>query len=736
MAKGEKLAVGEILEKKCKNGVSFKIPSYQRGYRWEKEHVIKLLDDIWEFYNGERKEEQIYCLQPLVVIKGEDLNWEVIDGQQRLTTLRIIMSQHKRVEELWPIEYVTRSGSKEFLNKIWEKDEKDAAENADFYYMYYVKEAVKKWFEACNWFGDEKGHTKDEEDIAKAEKDFLKFIEEKAKFIWYEVTDEEDAHDVFARLNTGKIRLTESELIKAMLLDGNRFGDNDEKILEQAKIAIEWDDMERNLLDEEFWLFINDERSDEQPTRIDYIFELIKENNALELKLKDEELKDTSISDYFEKKLKGDDSKDLKDCWKTVRRYYQILQEWYNDYELYHYMGFLITVWDNKVSEIAGTLREYDSIENKKEFVKALKSKIKDNIKSTNLDQVYETTSKPKKDCKNFLLLHNVQTVMCQNKALVESEKYGVPGFQRFPFHLYKKKKWDIEHIRPDNLKDADVKEKDMRTYVKIVGDMLPGEKRKVLISKLNERIKNAPRKKRGRPSNEEDREKEEAINNLLEGKKIKETKNLDNPGEILEFIYRETFDIIDDIFGPNQIEDSDKNKIWNYTLLDSTTNRTYGNHIFPFKRNFIINIENGKKVWPKENDKGEMTVVSEDDVAFVPICTRKVFSKSYTEHPDNLYTWDYKDAAAYRMDMEERLWEYLFDDIRRLLSINVNKGKKKNLFDLEEEKITKAEVCYRELFENYKKKNEPGSTTMYKYYESNKGEGEDIAEQYFPKKK
>ena len=75
----------------------FVIPSYQRGYRWEEKQVIDLLEDICEF--AKQDKEDSYYLQPLVVkpCKWTDTDgvqidaWEVLDGQQRLTTLRLIL---------------------------------------------------------------------------------------------------------------------------------------------------------------------------------------------------------------------------------------------------------------------------------------------------------------------------------------------------------------------------------------------------------------------------------------------------------------------------------------------------------------------------------------------------------------------------------------------------------------------------------------------------------------------
>ena len=61
----------------------FYIPSYQRGYRWGEEEVTRLLEDI--LANGPNN----YCLQPVVVRRDGD-RFELIDGQQRLTTIYLI----------------------------------------------------------------------------------------------------------------------------------------------------------------------------------------------------------------------------------------------------------------------------------------------------------------------------------------------------------------------------------------------------------------------------------------------------------------------------------------------------------------------------------------------------------------------------------------------------------------------------------------------------------------------
>lgn len=73
-------------------GEKYYIPDYQRGYRWGKQQVLDLLEDISAFQSSESgKGSGFYCLQPLVVKYNEQDKWEVVDGQQRLTTIFLIL---------------------------------------------------------------------------------------------------------------------------------------------------------------------------------------------------------------------------------------------------------------------------------------------------------------------------------------------------------------------------------------------------------------------------------------------------------------------------------------------------------------------------------------------------------------------------------------------------------------------------------------------------------------------
>ena len=89
------------LDKLIKEKYNFFIPDYQRGYKWTRTEVLKLLNDIWDFKLNHNTEDDsdFYCLQP-VVVKPKDNRYYVIDGQQRLTTLLIIQQAIKDYDAL------------------------------------------------------------------------------------------------------------------------------------------------------------------------------------------------------------------------------------------------------------------------------------------------------------------------------------------------------------------------------------------------------------------------------------------------------------------------------------------------------------------------------------------------------------------------------------------------------------------------------------------------------------
>ena len=613
-------------------GMSFYIPNYQRGYRWTRQQVRDLLGDIKEFM--ENNSTNIYCIQPLVVkqtpirdglmdqirlaqsvddvrrlINASD-TWEVIDGQQRLTTIYIIL-KYLQYGQLYTLEYKTRINSWEYLNSgIVSYNSGDATTNIDFYHMGEAYCEVKEWF-AKN---------------KNCEQQFLQTLLERVKFIWYEVQEDQNSKEIFQRLNLGKISLTNSELIKAILLKRN-FNDNREAMSTTVmQISTEWDIIENALQNDELWAFVNT-LDYESPTRIDYIFDIIRTRNILHLSNEsDIGNDDYATFRYFYAFLK--DRGDVEEVWSKVYEVYEIFNEWYNTSTLYHYIGFIIATSGNDSCKVISNLIDaWLNANNKGQFIKNLMQKIKsickldrvNNLEAHLSDKVYDMDgSPPKTECRPILLLHNIQTIIRQNQCIESGNKFG-NVFYRFPYNLYKTNRknigWDVEHI-DSNTENELRNQNDRIEYLKLTYLGITDEEIKQEISTL-----------------------------LLSG-------NIDDDkfGAIRKKITNE-----------DHLSSEDKNKIWNFALLDSKTNRGYGNAPFPAKRRVIIGKDQGLK-YIINPEGGVVNVETKLEVpTFIPICTRNAFLKYYTtSQATNLTAWLKEDAEAYLNDMILVIGEFI----------------------------------------------------------------------------
>lgn len=639
-------------------GMSFFIPDYQRGYRWEEQQAKDLLSDIEAFIckiKDTPNSSEIYCIQPLVVQYDKEKNerkilenlsrrveegvssiaeikeiikekWDVVDGQQRLTTIFLIL-QFLKVTPLYSIEYQTRTGSEDFLNNYLYKK---AEENIDFYHIEKVRQAIGKWFEQ-----------KDENFINV----FKNTLLDKVKFIWYQLSDSENAISVFTRLNIGKIPLTNSELIKALFLNRSNFRIISSDLTAiQLEIASQWDEIETTLQNDEFWLFIHNKNYD-KPTRIDFILDYICKEDILKVggkrDITNKKIKEKIGNDeyttfrYFYEAIeyfkKNQDAKEwLSEIWqKKIRHYFEIFNEWYSDYQLFHYVGYVLETDIIKINELISKYNENNM--EKEIFIKWVKDKIKTyfhnndwfwnletyDFASDNEDKS-ENNKSDKTVCRPLLLLHNIETIIQQNKKLVEESKYNLPNFNKFPFHLYKSENWQVEHIHPnagEKLKEP----KDKKLYLLLA--------KKALL---------------------DDNSLCENIDKYISG----------DDKIIFEDLYKD----INEYASP--ISEKNKNKIYNFTLLDETTNKEYQNSIFPIKRAFLASKEQGyKPVYEIKNNELDPNPKKSDEIAFVPVCTKNVFAKNYTELPSSLMAWTDDDAKGYLGDIKNKLKYYFTKD-------------------------------------------------------------------------
>ena len=574
-------------------GLSFYIPAYQRGYRWTKRQVTELLDDIKEFQrNSEASSKEVfYCLQPIVVKKYKD-SWELVDGQQRLTTIFIILTYLKGILDLlgksrYQLSYETRESSAEFLNHI---DENQGNQNIDFYHIVQAKKAIDEWF-------------KKQEGTYQ-----IKFIQtllndddtgKNIKVIWYQIGESENATEVFTRLNMGKIPLVNAELVKALFLKSSNFTKEGKaaKHLQQLNIAQEWDVIEKRLQDDAFWYFISNKTT--ETNRIEFVLSLAARNLDGEGIIDSDKLK---VFLQFNRLL-SEKSADVVQEWLKIKQCYMTLEEWFNDRALFHVIGYLVsqdvaidTLFDlSQTSKTKYTFRQ--SLINlvlKKSFgyqeLNALPENWIDEALST---LTYDSGSKR---LRSILLLFNIASLL-SNPATNA----------RFQFDKYKGDRWDIEHIRS-------------------VASEMPVQKEKQkawldnVISYISEDASFDIEGKKTEDNSKEQAIKKDAIT-------LMDSTSFDN--DQFEAIYMRVISHYD----PRGDEDVD-NSIGNLTLLNSSTNRSYKNAVFPIKRARIITLDK--------------------EATFVPLCTKNAFLKYYSKQVDKMLYWEPRDSQDHQRAMSE----------------------------------------------------------------------------------
>jgi uncharacterized protein with ParB-like and HNH nuclease domain len=583
---------------------SFFIPSYQRGYRWTKTQVTQLLEDIWNFAKNppkhqEGKEKPFYCLQPIVV-KTHDSSkneWEVIDGQQRLTTIFLILKNlEQQIERdqknLKRIFYETREDSEEFLKSM--KIE-ICESNIDFFHISTAYKTIHEWFL------NKANTTEDASPRAVFAPTFLT----NTKVIWYEANEPNTTPiDIFTRINIGKIPLTNAELVKAMFLHKDNF-QNEKVNLKQLQIASEWDLIEKTLQDNEFWLFIyNPDNPLKYDTRIEYIFDLMKK------KTKEHEFYYTfnKFQEDFEKSRKQHSKPDIDAIWLSVKKYFLTFEDWFKDHYLYHIIGFLV---DCKYD--LNKLKDESNGKTKDAFKDYLKSQVKKEV-NCQIDELEYNDKRIKK----VLLLLNIQTILASQKAEM-----------RFPFYKYKDDDWDIEHVRSQTDKQITVGTR--KDWALDVLEYLTGV------------------------SGFSDEKSEDCSEKKLQIQAIEQMSIIEDQAETYKLCKRlcDVLDapkVNDEIFNNlytdilKHFKESEAlqniNGIANLALLDSSTNRSYKNAMFPIKRKTII-----------QNDKNGI---------FVPLCTKNLFLKYYSKKMDELMYWKEDDAKNYVEAIKNTLAEYL----------------------------------------------------------------------------
>lgn len=586
-------------------GLNFYIPEYQRGYRWTKDNVNQLLDDIWE-YRSKGAANSFYCLQPVVVKNAEWQDaagntikgFELIDGQQRLTTLhRIItylqlehlnggLKQEGYDHELYGIYYKTRLESKDFLNT----NGYDAT-MPDLYYMSEAYKTIKKWFE-----DGKKGIARQVKDkmlsilipsIVTGDDGTKVLPEWSVQVIWYEIVKDNSSHqkseDLFKRLNRGKIPLTSAELIKAKFVNKESLKSllPDEQIKKKTELIQIWDEIEVQLNDPKFWAFITNKPIATYSSKIELIFDTItgKKENELD-----------PLYSFIHFFALEESSETLWKKWIAVEEIYRSLLHWFKHKDYYHKIGFLI-----ETGSSIKQLVELKMTTLKSNFDREIDKRIAAKLPN-NWEDLRFNNKGDKEKITRVLLLHNLEKIR-QNKHNLEF----------FPFETYKSITRSLEHIHAQNIEDMDPNNKELwkawlEEHLNILKDFSQTDK---AIAPLIEEV-------------------QQAIPSLI----FSQFKILGN--KILALLPKD--------------EEEESNaylhKIENMALLGLTENIMLSNSVFEVKRRKIL----------------EMDKLG----AFLPIATKRIFLKYYSENGNNKYTiWTKAERANYKKDIGETLSHY-----------------------------------------------------------------------------
>jgi uncharacterized protein with ParB-like and HNH nuclease domain len=229
--------IGSVLK-----GKRFKVPAYQRSYAWETDHVEALLNDINDAIKAKEKE---YFLGSIVVTSGINNRYEVVDGQQRLTTVSLLITAikeiFKRENDLDVVVSVTsdflsntdrKTKEKEprlILNEVDNELYQELIETIkDIDTTKFTRQSHKRLIAAANYIFDYLNNLCEKSKDSEAElHSWLDFLESNMKIIVVIAPDDSNAFTIFETLNDRGLELAISDLLKNYLF--HRSGDKIEE---------------------------------------------------------------------------------------------------------------------------------------------------------------------------------------------------------------------------------------------------------------------------------------------------------------------------------------------------------------------------------------------------------------------------------------------------------------------------------------------------------------------------
>ncbi len=390
-------------------GLVFKIPHYQRGYRWGEKEVQLLMDDLIEFMNFSSKEDS-YCLQPLVFKKLSYNEFRVVDGQQRLTTIWLLMKAMK-LDPKWTIRYEYLPDEPEIFEPLPEDKDSTDINRAFRWEAFNVMR---------NWKGDKK-----------ALSSLLNGTSGKRiVFIKYLVQANENEHKVFDRLNNGKIPLTTAELIRALFMSSLPVNDT-------MEIAKEWELIEDSLRDPEMWEVFSFHQDKHLPVRLELLFQATSKVTENEIKRDNLAVYHDLEHKYVEATGEAERRDILQKKWKEVLECFWWMNDCQKDAVAYNFLGWIALFSNNSLKTIHSWWKN-DCRCNMTKFKQKLRKIIvpSHSLQPDDIIPDFSEWRYGSDNMKQFLLLLNV----------LECNSQITPVRFRFDAYL-KEKGWDVEHI-------------------------------------------------------------------------------------------------------------------------------------------------------------------------------------------------------------------------------------------------------------------------------------------------
>lgn len=631
-------AISELL------GYKFVVPAYQRGYRWGDDEVRALLEDVWEFaqkleeerekqkqtdneaqnlapagtpadVEGVKKSdkqnqgddengERIYCLQPVVVCEaggGDSVSdkktYSLIDGQQRLTTIYLILKYlggvgkdeiGEDVQKHFSLEYDTRDESTRFLRDLpvgggsWGGFIGDRSDDSmDIAHFKNACRVIKEFFEdgregQVGCLGEEN------------QRKFKDTLLKSCKVLWYEPLQGQKndggqtEEEIFVKFNAYKIRLTDEENIKALFLSKDN-GLGEGEIETRANF---WYDTELNLREEDDFRYLTLRKIDKKDI-IEMDGKRMVSDNIMRIGAYLEAISYGGKEGLFERFYGAYKGGTIADKWGELKKCVEVFEDLtsknteHRDLDIYHYLGFLIQrdkkldymheAWGNAKGRASFRDKLFDDI--KKQMSEKLKGGL-DNLTYEDGDAV-----------RKALLLFNTE---CSK----EVSEY-------FAFNRFQLEEWDLEHIQAKKFNitsDKEEAKKDIGFYLQEV-------------------------KEYWCEGNEELKKKIEAFS---------EKNSEDERNKLLEEIEQ-------------MLESREEiHKIGNLALLNQGINRSIKDSSFRKKREVVNQASKGQKS------------------QFIPIATKKVFNKEFSEGLENPYFFTPKDQDKYFEAIKKAIEKFL----------------------------------------------------------------------------